>query len=103
MDGPAAALVARVQSRQQGDHLGPAHLADDQPVRPHPQGLAHQVLQRDESGALLVGGPGLQPHDVGMVGAQLRRVLGEHDPLARPDEAQQGAQKRRLARCPCRR
>lgn len=89
--------MAGVQRGQQMHHFGPAHLAHDQPVGPHPQCLPHEVLQRDESGALLVGGSGLEADDMRMVRPQLRRVLGEHDPLAASDQPQQRAQQRRLA------
>ena len=46
VDGRAPTLVAGVHRREHVDHLGAAHLADDQPVRSHPQRLPHQRAQR---------------------------------------------------------
>ena len=60
VEGAAAALVAGVQRGEQVDHLGAAHLADHQPVGPHPQRLPDQGAQRDLAGALDVGRPGLE-------------------------------------------
>jgi hypothetical protein len=94
--GPAAALVPGVQGSQQIQNLAAAHLADDQSVRTHPQCLPHQVPKGDLAGALLVGGPGLQPHHMRVVGAQFGRVLGEHDARRRIDQSEQAAQQRRL-------
>ena len=74
VEGAAAALVAGVERRQQVGHRGVAHLADDQPVGPHPQRLPHQVRTVDLTGALDVGRPRLQPDDVrdGRVAARWR-------------------------------
>ena len=93
----APPAVARVERRQQVDHLGPAHLPHHQPVGPHPQRLTHQHLQRDLAGALDVGRAALQGDDVGVVGSQLAGVLDQDDPLARVDERQERGEHRRLA------
>ena len=71
------------------DDLGAADLADDDAVRPHAQGLAHEVAQRHGAGALEVGRPGLQADDVRVRGRQLAGVLDEQEPVALGDEAQQ--------------
>jgi hypothetical protein len=90
--------MARIQSVEQDGDLRSPDLSHDQPVRPHPQRLAHQVVQGDAPGPLLVGRPRLQAHHVGVAGAQLGGVLHEHDPLVRPDQAEQRGQQRALAR-----
>ena len=43
MDSAGAALVSGVEGGEQVDHLGAADLSDDQPVGPHPQGLAYEL------------------------------------------------------------
>ena len=53
------------------------HLAHDQPVGTHPERLPHQRAQGDLAGALDVGRPRLERHDVAVVGPQLRGVLDE--------------------------
>ena len=83
VQGAATALVAGVERRHQVHHLRAAHLADHQPVGPHPQRLADQGPQLDGAGALDVGGPALQRDDVRMVGTQLAGVLDQHHPLRR--------------------
>ena len=60
-----------------------AHLADDDPVGPHPQRVAHQVALGHRAVARGVRRPGLQPHDVLLLKLQLGRVLDRDDPLAR--------------------
>ena len=97
VQGAAAAVVAGVERGQQVDHLGAAHLADHQPVGPHPQRLPDQGAQVDRAGALDVGGPALERDDVRMVGAQLGGVLDEDEPLGRIDQGEQGREQRGLA------
>ena len=41
-----------VERDQQVERLGLAHLADDEPIGPHPQRLLDQPAQRDLAGAL---------------------------------------------------
>ncbi len=93
-----AALMAGVQSDEQLDHLGAAELADDQPVRTHPQRLTHQLAQRDGARAFDVGGAGHQPHRVRVVEHDLGGVLDDHEPLGRRHQPEQRTEQRRLAR-----
>ena len=98
VDGAAAAFVAGVERGQQLDDLGAAHLADDEPVGPHPQRLADQGAQGDLAGALDVGRAGLEADHVRVVGAELAGVLDQDQPLGRRRPAKQGVQQRGLAR-----
>ncbi len=97
MHGPAPAVVPGVQRGEQVDHLRPADLAHDEPVRAHPKGLPDEVTQRDLAGALQVGRAGLEPHDVRVVRTQLPGVLDEHDAFTVRHEAEQRGQQRRLS------
>ena len=75
---------------EQVAHLGAAHLAHDQPVRPHPQGVADQVAQRHAARALDVRGARDEPDDVRVPRAQLLAVFHQDDPLPRLDLARAG-------------
>ena len=97
MDRARAAVVTGVERGQQVAHLTAAHLADDQPVGAHPQGLADEVAQRDPAGALDVGRPGDQPHDVRVARPQLLGVLDADHPLPRIDSREQRGEDRGLA------
>jgi hypothetical protein len=55
--------------------LGAPHLADDDAVRPHAQGVADQLAQGDLAAALDVGRPRLEPDDVRAGEVQLGGVL----------------------------
>ena len=52
MDGRERAVVAGVERGQQVERLGAAHLADHDPVGPHPQRVAQQVADRHLAPAL---------------------------------------------------
>ena len=97
MEGAATTVVAGVEGGQQVDHLGAAHLADDQPVGTHPQGLPDQGAEVDGARALDVGRPPLERDDVRMVRAQLGGILDEDEPLGRIDQGEQRREERRLA------
>ena len=77
------ALVAGVQGREQLADLRAAHLADDEAVGPHPQGLADELDEGDPTDTLDVGPAALEPDDVRMVGVELADVLDDDDPLVR--------------------
>ncbi len=81
VDGGHAAVVAGVHGLEHVEGLGPAALADDDPVGPHPQRVADQVAGRDLARALDVGRPGLHPDDVRLLEPQLGRVLDRRHPL----------------------
>jgi hypothetical protein len=50
-------LVPRVERLQHVERLRPAHLADHDPVRPHPKGVAHQLADGDLATPLQVRRP----------------------------------------------
>ena len=97
VQGAAAALVPGVEGGEQLDHLRAAHLADDDPVRSHPQGLADQVVQRQRPGPLEVGGAGLERDDVRVRRRELGGVLDDDDPFGRRDQPEQGREDGGLA------
>ena len=72
--------------------LGAAALAQDDPVRPHPQGGAHELRHGHRPHALDVAAALLEVDDVGVVGAQLAGLLDAHDPLGGRHEGQQDSQ-----------
>jgi hypothetical protein len=94
---PTPALVPRVEGGEQIDYLGSADLADHQPIGPHPQRLPDQVAHRHQACPLDVGRPGLEAHNVRMIGPELRGVLDDDEALARVDDRQQRRQQRGLA------
>ena len=97
VDGRERAVMA---GRERGEHvvrLGPADLADDDPVRAHPQRVSHQRADRHLAAPFDVRRPRLEPHDVRERQSQLGRVLDRDDALALADRAAERAERRRLA------
>src|SRR5204863_73625 len=72
----------RVERQQQVEALGPTHLADDDPGRPHPQRLPDEVAQRDHARPLETRLPRLHRDPVGMTEPQLEDLFGGDDPVA---------------------
>ncbi len=89
--------MAGVERGQQIERLRAPDLADHDPVRAHPQGVAEQVADRDLAASLDPGRAALQPHHVRLPQAQLGGVLDRHHPLAGIDEARERVEQRRLA------
>ena len=71
-----------------------AHLADDDVIGPVPQGVAHEVADRD--GPLLQPAR-LEPDAVRRINPQLKRVLDGHDPLIIGEQFNERVEQRRLA------
>ena len=92
------ALVAGVHRLQHVQRLAAADLADDDPVRAHPQRVADQVADGHRAAALDVRRPGLQPDHVLLLQRQLGGVLDRDDPLPARDELRQRVQHGGLAR-----
>jgi hypothetical protein len=86
-----------VECDEQVEALLLAHLADDDPRGPHAQRLLDETAQRDLTGALEVGLPGLHRHHVGERHAQLEHLLAGDHPLPRRDGRAQAVQQSRLA------
>ena len=59
----------------------PRHLADDDAVGPHTQGVADQIALLDLADAFEVGRPRLQPDHVRLLQLQLGRVLDGDQPF----------------------
>jgi hypothetical protein len=86
-----------VEREEQVEALLGADLADDDPRRPHPQRLLHEVAQRDPAGALEPGLAGLHRHPVRVVEPELVDLLARHHPVGARDRAGQAVQQRGLA------
>ena len=95
--GAAAALVPGVQRGQEVDHLGPAHLPDDQPVGPHPQRLPDQVAQRDAPAPSTLAGRASRPTTCGWSGRAPRRPPRPRARSVGSTSAEQRVEQRRLA------
>ena len=85
VDGRHRALVARVHRLEHVERLGAADLADDDPVGPHAQRVAHELADRDLALALDVLRPRLEPEHVLLVELELGRVLDRDDPVGLGD------------------
>src|SRR3546814_17334739 len=86
------------RSLQHVDRLRAAHLAENDAVGTHTQGVFHQVAHGDLATAFEVRRARLQSHNVGLLKLQLGGVLDGDDALARIDELSQRVQQRRLSR-----
>jgi hypothetical protein len=91
-------VVPGVHRLQHVERLTASDLADDDPVRPHPQRVANEVANRDLALALHIGRSRLETDDVGLAQAELGRVLDRDHAFAVGDERRQHAQQRRLSR-----
>ena len=98
VDRAERAVVAGRQRGQHVERLRAADLADHDPVRPHPQRVAHEPADRDLAAALEVRRPRLEPDHVRLAQPQLGGVLDRDHALARADEPGQDVERRRLAR-----
>ena len=71
--------MASVHGLQHVENFLAAHLADHDPVGPHPQAVDHQLPRLNCALAIRIGGPGFQPDDVALLQVQFRRVLNCDD------------------------
>ena len=90
VDGGHRAVVAGVHGLDHVEGLGPAALADDDPVGPHAQGVLHQIADRVLARPFDVRRLGFQRDDVLLVQPQLGGVFDRDDPLLERDEAAEG-------------
>ena len=81
--GRERAVVPRVERGQQIEGLGPAHLADHDPVRAHPERVPQEVADRHLSPALDARRAALEPDHVRLAQAELGRVLDRDHALRR--------------------
>src|SRR5262249_16340394 len=91
------AIVTSVHGLQQVERFGSAHLADDDPLRPHTQTIPDQVAHRDLAFALEVRRPGFQPHRVWLLQLQLSRALAGDDAFVVGEGAGETVEQRSLA------
>ena len=98
VDGSRAAVVTGVEGGQQVDHLRAPHLADDDPVRSHPQRLPHQVADGNLAHPFDIRAARDQLHQVRMSRFQLGGVLHADDAFLRRHLTEDGRQERGLAR-----
>ena len=97
MQCAAAAFVPGVQRCQHVDDLSASHLAHDQPVGAHPEGLPDQVVQADPPNPFDVRRSGLHPNDMWMRRVQLGGVFHQNDAFRRIRGCEQGAKNGGLA------
>jgi len=90
-------VVARRHGLQHVQRLAAAHLAHDEPIGPHAQGVTHEIADSDLAGALQARAARLEPRHVRAVDAQLGGILDRDDPLTGVDAGGQRAQQRGLA------
>lgn len=93
----AHARKARVQGDEQVEALGFAHLADDEPVGPHAQGLLDEAAQRDLARPFEVRLPALHRDEVADVEVELERLLDGHHSVRGARARHQRVEHRRLA------
>ena len=86
--------MAGVQRLQHIQRLAAAHLAHDQAIGAHPDGVPHQVAQRHRR---IAESDALQPADVVLLQLQLGRLLDGDDALVPGDAGRQGVEQGRLA------
>src|SRR5262245_28623716 len=96
--GRHRAIVAGVHRLKHVQRLTGAALSDDDPVGPHPEGVADELPDRDGALALDVGRPRLERHDVLLAELELGGVLDRHDPLVVRDERGEDVERGRLDR-----
>ncbi len=82
MDGRQRSVVAGVHRLQHVERFFAAHLADDDAIGAHTQGVDHELPLPDRALAFDVRRPRFEPRDVLLVQLQLGRVLDRDDALA---------------------
>src|SRR4029453_7808823 len=75
----------------------PAHLANNDPVRAHTEGVPEQLPDSDFALALRVWWPALKPDHVLLLDLQFRGVLNSDDPIVVRNEGRQDIQQRSFA------
>ena len=74
--------MSRVHRLEHVERFLASHLADDDAVRAHTQGVDHQLALPDRTLAFHVGRPRLEARDVFLVQLELGRIFDGDDPLA---------------------
>ena len=90
--------MARHHRLDHVERLAAAALADDDSVGALAQRVNHELPDGDLALALDVGSASCLAHDMGLLEAQLGRILDRDDSLVVRDEGRAGVEERRLAR-----
>ena len=98
VDGRERAVMARIHGLQHVERFGAANLADDDPVGPHAQRVAHELADRHAVLAGQVHRARLEPKDMPLIEPELGGVLDRHDPLSVGDRRRQRVQQGGLSR-----
>src|SRR5262245_25281483 len=98
MDGRQRTVMTCVHRLQHVERLFPTHLANDDAIRPHTQGIDKQLSLSDGALPFDVRWPGLQSSDMLLMKLQLGRILDGNDALALSNEAREHVEQRRLPR-----
>ena len=97
--GRQRAVVAGIHRLQHVQSRSVTHLADDDPVRSHPQRRPDQIPDTDLQVSFQIRVPRFQTDDVLCVrNPQFRRILDRDDPFLLRHEFRKRIQKRRLSR-----
>ncbi len=96
--GGHRAVMAGVHRLQHVERFGAANLADDDPVRTHPQRVAHERALIDLPAPLDIRRPRFERDDVVLLQLEFGRILDGDDPFGVVDHPGQRVEERRLAR-----
>jgi len=89
--------MAGIHGLQHVECFSGANFAHDDPIRPHAQGIAHQIALGDLAAAFDIGGAGFEPTHMRLLQLQFRRVFDGHHAFAMVDESGKRVQERGLA------
>ncbi len=89
-------VVSGVHGLEHVEGLATAHLADDDAIGPHAQGVAHEIADRDLAASFEVLRASLEPDHVAALQAELDGVFDGDDALAERNEVRQQVEQRRL-------
>ena len=98
MQGAGAAIVPRVEGREQVNNLGAANLTDHDAVGSHAQRLPKQQRHGNFTAPFRVGAPGYKAHHMRMLRRKFRRVLNDEHAFGRRSLCEQRGKQRGLTR-----
>ena len=100
MDRRQRPIVTGVHGLEHIQALRATYLAQDDPVRPHTEGILHQLTLCDFPFSLDIGRPCLQPHHMFLAQLKFRGVFDRHNPFVIRDKSGHHIQQRGFPR-PC--
>src|SRR6185312_2384375 len=98
VEGTHRTVVAGIHRGEEVETLRAANFAEDDPVRPHTQGVLDQIADGDRALAFEVRWTGFQRQPVRLLQAKLGGVLDRQHALARVDHLRHRVEHGRLAR-----